>query len=602
MSPSDPPNGAPRETAPASDDREAMSEGAGTGSAAESNETAAKKGDEAGDAAPKTSHSLRFWGIVASLAFTALCSSIEGTIITSALPTISAELGGDSSFIWVPNGYFLATMVMLPLMAQAANLFGRRWLTLISVAMFTLGSGICGGANSPAMLIGGRVVQGLGGGGIALMINIVLTDLVPLRERGKYMAIVQMVSAVGAALGPFLGGLLTERSTWRWVFYINLPIGGTSLVALFIFLRVSTPPGGTWVEKLKRIDFIGNAIFIAATVSVLIGVTWGGAVYPWKSANVIVPLVLGFVGMGLFLAYEWTLAKNPSLPQGAIVERTAATVLAVTFLTTLCTYWAFYFMPIYFQGVKAKSAFWSGVDALPLFAGLFPFAIIGGILLSKFGRYKPLHLIGMAIVTVSFGLFSLLDRNSSTAAWACFQLLCAIGSGLMIAILLPAMQAPLDESLVAASTGVWTFVRAFSTVWGVTIPAAIFDNEVAKKAAASLTDQSLVGYLTGGKAYQFATQEFLDSIRDPASRSEVIDIFTSSIKIVWYVGTAFAGLGWLLVWLEKEVTLRSKLNTKFGIEEKKKKEEDEEKAKNEGENKDGEEGKADGEKRAELSA
>ncbi|KAL2159570.1 hypothetical protein VTH06DRAFT_2139 [Thermothelomyces fergusii] len=594
MSPADPPNAAPREPAPASDDREAMSEtgpGAGTGSAESSNNSAvdkeAKQGDEAG---AKARHSVRFWGIVASLAFTALCSSIEGTIITSALPTISAELGGDSSFIWVPNGYFLATMVMLPLMAQAANLFGRRWLTLISVAMFTLGSGICGGANSPAMLIGGRVVQGLGGGGIALMINIVITDLVPLRERGKYMAIVQMVSAVGAALGPFLGGLLTERSTWRWVFYINLPIGGASLVALFVFLRVTTPPGGTFVEKLKRIDFVGNAIFIAATVSVLIGVTWGGAVYPWKSANVIVPLVLGFVGIGLFLAYEWTLAKNPSLPRGAVVERTAATVLAVTFLTTLCTYWAFYFMPIYFQGVKAKSAFWSGVDALPLFAGLFPFAIIGGILLSKFGRYKPLHLIGMAIVTVSFGLFSLLDRNSSTAAWACFQLLCAVGSGLMIAILLPAMQAPLDESLVAASTGVWTFVRAFSTVWGVTIPAAIFDNEVARKAAAQLSDRSLVAHLAGGKAYQFATKEFLDGIADPAARSEVIDIFTSSIKIVWYVGTGFAGLGWLLVWLEREVTLRSKLNTKFGIEEKKKAE-DEERAK------DGEESKAsDGEK------
>ncbi|KAK4243069.1 general substrate transporter [Corynascus novoguineensis] len=571
-----------------------MSEGRDTGS--ESNRTATKNGDEGGDeenkATPKTGHSLRFWSIVASLAFTALCSSIEGTIITSALPTITAELGGGSSFIWVPNGYFLATMVMLPLMAQAANVFGRRWLTLISVAMFTLGSGICGGANSPAMLIGGRVVQGLGGGGIALMINIVLTDLVPLRERGKYMAIVQMVSAVGAALGPFLGGLLTERSTWRWVFYINLPIGGTSLVALYFSLRVATPPAAPWREKLGRIDFIGNAIFMAATVAVLIGVTWGGTVYPWKSANVIVPLVFGFVGIGLFLAYEWTLAKNPSLPQGAIVERTAATVLAVTFLTTLCTYWAFYFMPIYFQGVLAKSTFWSGVDALPLFAGLFPFAIIGGILLSKFGRYKPLHLIGMAIVTISFGLFSLLDQNSSTAAWACFQLLCAIGSGLMIAILLPAMQAPLDESLVAVSTGVWTFMRAFSTVWGVTIPAAIFDNEVAKRAT-SLTDQSLVGYLTGGKAYQYATQAFLDTIHDPVSRAEVIEIFSSSIKIVWYVGTAFAGLGWLLVWLEKEVSLRSKLNTKYGIKEDKKKE-DEEKTLNGKENKDGEESKTNG--------
>ncbi|KAK4150316.1 general substrate transporter [Chaetomidium leptoderma] len=555
---------------------------------------------DTGEATPKTNHSLRFWGIVASLAFTALCSSIEGTIITSALPTITAELGGGSDFIWVPNGYFLATMVMLPLMAQAANVFGRRWLTLISVAMFTFGSGICGGANSPAMLIGGRVVQGLGGGGIALMINIVLTDLVPLRERGKYMAIVQMVSAVGAALGPFLGGLLTERSTWRWVFYINLPIGGTSLIALFFFLRVASPPAGTWTEKLGRIDFIGNAIFMASTVAVLIGVTWGGTVYPWKSANVIVPLVLGFLGIGLFLTYEWTIAKNPSLPRGAVVERTAATVLAVTFLTTLCTYWSFYFMPIYFQGVLGKSAFWSGVDALPLFAGLFPFAILGGILLSKFGRYKPMHLIGMSIVTISFGLFSLLDQYSSTAAWACFQLLCAMGSGLMIAILLPAMQAPLDESLVAVSTGVWTFVRAFATVWGVTIPAAIFDNEVASRAA-SLSNQTLAGYLNGGKAYQYATQTFLDSIQEPASRAEVVQIFSSSIKIVWYVGTAFAGLGWLLVWLEKEVTLRSKLNTKFGIEEKKK--EDEEKmAKNGEENKDGEESKIDEEKRAELHA
>ncbi|KAK9415790.1 putative General substrate transporter [Seiridium unicorne] len=538
-------------------------------------DTAAASSDQdkpAEEPPAKTTHSFRFWAIVAALSFTALCSAIEGTIITSALPTITRDLGGGSSFIWVPNAYFLATIVMLPLMAQASNVFGRRILTLGAVALFTLGSGICGGANSQAMLIGGRVVQGLGGGGIALMINIVLTDLVPLRERGKYMGIVQMVSAVGAALGPFLGGILTDRSTWRWVFYINVPIGGTSLVALFFVLHLAKPPPSPLKEKLARIDFAGNAIFIASTVSVLIGVTWGGTVYEWKSAQVIVPLVMGFVGLALFVTYEFVWAKHPSLPRGAILERTAATVLAVTFLTTLCTYWAFYFVPIYLQGVLGKSVLMSGVDALPLFAGLFPFAIIGGTLLSKWGRYKPLHLIGMTIVTVSFGLFSLLDENSSTAAWACFQLLCAIGSGLMIAILLPAMQAPLEESLVTLSTGVWTFVRGFSTVWGVTIPAAVFNNEC-RRNAETLTDANLASFLQGGKAYQYATQNFLDSIQDPASRAEVIHIFSKSVRTVWYVGIAFAGLGWLLVWLEREVTLRSKLNTKFGLEEKKKAEE-----------------------------
>ncbi|KAI1845894.1 hypothetical protein JX266_007981 [Neoarthrinium moseri] len=519
------------------------------------------------DGSTNVRHSTRFWAVVCSLSFTALCSSIEGTIITSALPTITKDLGGGNDFLWVPNGYFLATIVMLPLMAQASNVFGRRWLTLMAVALFTLGSGICGGAYSQAMLVGGRVIQGLGGGGTGLMINVVLTDLVPLHERGKYMAIVQVVSAVGAALGPFLGGLLTERSTWRWVFYINVPIGGCSLAGLFFLLRVAQPPVKSWKESLARIDFFGNAMFMASTVSVLIGVTWGGAVYEWRSYQVLVPLLLGFCGYGLFLVYEWTVARHPSLPRAVIMERTSATVLAVTFITTLCTYWAFYFMPIYFQGVLRKSAFWSGVDALPLFAGLFPCAIIGGTVLSKWGRYKPLHLLGMAILTLSFGLFSLLDRNSSTAAWACFQLLCAIGSGLMIAILLPAMQAPLDEDLVALSTGVWAFVRGFSSVWAVTIPAAIFANECHLKSS-TLTDQSLAPYLEGGKAYQYATQSFLDGIEDPGSRDEIINIFSSSIRTVWYAGTVFAGLGWLLVWLEKEVALRSKLNTKYGLEEK----------------------------------
>ncbi|KJZ70894.1 hypothetical protein HIM_09720 [Hirsutella minnesotensis 3608] len=411
--------------------------------------------------------------------------------------------------------------------------------------------------------------QGFGGGGIALMINIILTDLVPLRERGKYMGIVQMVSAVGAALGPFLGGLLTSNSTWRWVFYINLPIGGTSLVALFFFLRVAKPPPTTLAEKISRIDFSGNAIFVASTVSVLIGVTWGGAVYPWSSFRVVVPLVLGFAGLGLFVAYEWTLAKNPSLPKDIILNRTAATVLGVTFLHTIATYWSFYFMPIYFQAVKAQTSFWSGVDTLPLFAGLFPFAILGGMLLAKFGRYKPMHLTGMAIITLSFGLFSLLDQGSSKAAWACFQLLFAIGAGLMIAILLPAMQAPLPESLVALSTGVWTFVRGFGTVWGVTIPSAIFNNQCRLKSA-DLTDHGVASHLNTGKAYQYATKDFLDSIQDDTTRQQVVELFTSSLRTVWYVGVALAGFGWLLIWLEKEVTLRSKLNTKFGLEEKKK--------------------------------
>jgi MFS family permease len=176
-----------------------------------------------------TMRTWRFWAIIASLMITGLMSALEGTIITSALPTITEALGGGNAYIWVPNAFLLSSVAVIPLFAGTSNIFGRRNLLLGAVAIFTLGSGLCGGASSMKMLIAARTVQGFGGGGMNLLVETVVTDLVPLRERGKYMSIVYLGATVGATLGPFLGGVITDKSSWRWCFYLNVPIGGGKL-------------------------------------------------------------------------------------------------------------------------------------------------------------------------------------------------------------------------------------------------------------------------------------------------------------------------------------------------------------------------------------
>ncbi|KAI3326230.1 macrolide phosphotransferase k [Xylariaceae sp. AK1471] len=515
----------------------------------------------------------RFWAIMASLTLTGLLPSLEGTIITSALPTIIRALGGGNLYIWVPNAYFLASIATLPLFAQISDIFGRRWPFLFAVALFILGSGLCGGASGMPMLIAARAVQGLGGGGVQLLVETVITDLVPLRERGIFIALTLVAATVGAAIGPFIGGIIADKSTWRWVFYLNLPIGGLAFVLLYAFLRVNHERDQTWKQRLLRVDVTGNVIFIASIVSVLIAITWGGTVFEWDTYHIIVPLVLGFIGLGLFLTFEWVYSTKPSFPLVVLANRTSAAAFILTLIHSICTYWAFYFMPIYFQSVKSLSPFHSGVDTLPIFAGIIPFAMLGGWILAKWGRYKPLHLVGFALITIAYGLLSLLTQSSPTYAWVLTQLLLAAGSGLLAGILLPAMQAPLDESVMALTTGVWAFARAFGSVWGVTIPSAVFNNECARYSKGAIEDPQLAQYLSGGRAYEYATATFLDAIQDPASRQQVIDVFSKALRTVWLVGIAFGGLGFLVIFIEKEIKLRDKLDTKYGIDEKDKEKE-----------------------------
>lgn len=516
-----------------------------------------------------------FWLVMLSITVLSLCGSVEGTIVVNALPTIVAALGGGNLYLWVPNAFFLASIAVLPLFAQVSDIFGRRNLLLGAALLFVVGCALGGASSSMTMLIVARTIQGIGSGGVDTLTETVILDLVPLRERGKYLALVQIGTTLGYVGGPFVGGLIVVNLGWPWVFYLNVILSGVALVMFFFFLRVKHRRGQSMWSRIKRIDFGGNAIFIGAVVAVLLALTWAGPVYQWNSAQIIAPLVIGLLGLLAFLAFEWTprLAPEPSFPRAIVSNRTSAAVLTMTLVNSITMYGTFYFLPVYFQGVLAKSPLDSGIGLAPISAAVIPFAAVAGILLSKLGKYRPIHIFGWSATIIATGLFSTLNRNSPTAAWACFEIIGAAGLGALSVSLIPALQAPLEERYAATSTGMYTFFRGFGAIWGVTIPSVIFNNvvkqQVTNDPSAFATNPTLAARLADGSAYELATKAFLDSLEpsDSQLRDHVIGIFEHAIHIVFYALLAFAGLGLLLVFLEKEVPMRTENVTEFGLEE-----------------------------------
>lgn len=417
------------------------------------------------------------------------------------------------------------------------------------------------------MLIAGRAVQGMGGGGINIIVDIIISDLVPLRERGNYVAVILLTYTIGMTLGPWVGGVIITNTSWRWVFYINVPVGCAALVMIFLFLRVQSNTSTSLAAKLRRIDCIGNAILVASTVSVLYALTYAGTQLPWSSPHVLAPLIVGLLGLLLFAYFETTaLAPDPVMPPRLFASRTTAAIFAATFLNSALLFWFLFFLPVYFQAVLGSSPPRAGVLLLPAILVAIPGAVVAVILLTRFGRYKPLHLAGFAVCAVGVGTFTLLDQHSSPAQYIVFQSVAALGSGMVLNTLLPAAQAQMAEADQAATTAAWLFVRSFGSIWGVAIPAAIFNNRFKVLAGERIGDPAVRAMLSGGNsAYERASAEFVWGLPE-GTREEVRGVYSDALKLVWQVSIAFAVAAFLLVFLERETKLRTELETEFGLE------------------------------------
>ncbi|KAI1407189.1 putative multidrug resistance protein fnx1 [Hypoxylon sp. FL1857] len=442
----------------------------------------------------------RFWGIISSLSIMSILSALDISAISTTLPSIVDDLGSDYAYIWIVNAYFLTSTAFQPLYGQTANIFGRRSLTLLIMFLFAVGSAVSGPAPTLGALIAGRAVQGMGGGGINVMIDMIVCDLVPLRERSKFIGIIFGTFSVAVALGPFIGGLLAERVTWRWVFYINLPIAAASWLALALVLRVRYKKDNIR-NLLKRVDLGGNAVLVASVVAILLSLTWGGT---------------KFLRLFVFLGIQ-TKVPEPTMPLRLFFNRTSLGSYGLTFVHSILSYWITYFLPLYFQAVLEADPVTSGVDLLPTVVVSMPFAIIAGVGLSKFGRYRPWHFINVALFAISFGLFSLLNEKNS------------LGARVLTTTTLPAAH--------------------FGGVWGVAIPAVIFNSRV-NDLLDCLQDESLRNLLANGGAYGLASREFMASFNtNPTLKAQLKSIYVDSLQL-----------------FVKEIPMRTELETEFGIE------------------------------------
>lgn len=528
--------------------------------------------------ADKFTHSLRIWLVFLVLCLLSFISAIDATIITTSLPTITHSLNHGSpassnDYVWIANTYLFASTAPQPFFGQISNIFGRRNPMLVSIALFALGSGIAGGASSVAMLIAGRTVQGLGTGGLYVLSDIIICDMIPPRHRGPYLSAVLSTAAIGTTIGPIIGGALA-RADWRWIFWLNLPVSAVGFVVVLLLLRVRYQSLG-WGEVVRRVDWVGNGLFIPSMVSLFFGLIMGGTKgYPWKSEKVVVPIVVGVAGWVAFHVHQSAEGKRwgpvePSMPMRLFKHRTSAAGFVIIFFGGVVLQAISYFLPVYFQGVLGVSPLTAGVYFLPFALAIIPLGGMTGFFMSKTGLYIPLHFVGFAFSAIGVGLFSLLNENSSTGTWVGFQILASAGTAVIFTATLPSTLAPLQEKDVGVATGTYSFVRSFGLVWGVTMASIVFNGQFNTRLESNpVLSRELKSFLADGAAYAFVSaSEAEGGIRSlPADiRSALIGIYVHALNAVWYVIVGMAGLGFLATFVEKHVPLRKEHETEFGL-------------------------------------
>jgi EmrB/QacA subfamily drug resistance transporter len=488
---------------------------------------------------PHTSFRITFGGLLLAM----LLASLDQTIVSTALPTIVSDLGGLNQLSWVVTAYLLAATVSMPVWGRVSDLYGRKALFQATIVVFLIGSALSGAAQSLGELIAFRAFQGLGAGGLMTLAMAIVADLVSPRERGRYQGYIQMVFVLASVAGPLLGGLFTDHLSWRWVFYVNLPIGAVALAVISFGLHLPVQRGR------PRIDYLGAALLAGALTAILLVTTWGGQQYAWTSTEIIGLGAAAVALLSAFVAQERR-AAEPIVPLRLFGDRVFVVVAVVLLLTTCALFAAIVFMPLFFQVVTGASATGSGLLILPmLLAATTSTAVIGRIV-SRTGRYKVFPAIGLVLMATGLFLLSRMNAGTSRATASLLTAVFGLGFGMVSQILMIAIQNAAPRRDIGIATASANLFRSLGGSVGVALFGAIFASRLDVWLPREVS--AAAGHIDAGRLQ--ASPQTLASM--PATvQHGVAEAVAHSLTTVFLVAAPIAALGFLVVLFLKEVPL-----------------------------------------------
>jgi EmrB/QacA subfamily drug resistance transporter len=484
--------------------------------------------------------------VVSGLMLVMLLASLDQTIVSTALPTIVGELGGLAHLSWVVTAYLLAVTAVTPLYGKLGDLFGRKIVLQGALVLFLAGSALCGLAQGMTELIAFRAIQGLGGGGLMVSAQAAIGDVVPPSERGRYSGLFGAVFGVSSIAGPLIGGFLTTHLSWRWIFYVNLPLGIAALAVLAVTLPSVTE------RRHHKIDYAGTALLAVGLSGIILLTSLGGNTYDWASPEIV---LMGVVGVGCLVALTFVerRAAEPILPPMLFRNRVFIVTSAVAMVVGFALFGALTYLPLFQQIVRGLSPTASGLQLLPVMGGLLVSSIVSGQIITRTGRYKAWPIAGTAIATLGMWLLSSLDETTSTGVAAFHMLVLGLGLGMVMQVLVLAVQNAVPYDMLGVATSGSTLFRSIGGSLGTAVLGAIFSARLAAELAGAGSGSSVSGL-------------------DPSAISRLpapvhdayIGAFTDALHVVFLVATAVVAVAFVLSCFIEERPLRKTVETNVG--------------------------------------